>query len=159
MGANSSSLNHSPEGGAKLTHRQIRHFRRETKCSLPFPRSYTLPNTDYYLLSVDNKEIKQQYQTLLKHFPSGKFNKDDYRNAKNATVDDDIMVEFWFDICDTDGNGIIDVKEFLCAQSVLSKGSLEDKVEGKYYPVFVVVLSQSSLTLRIFLAISSRTKH
>lgn len=115
-----------------------------------------MPNTDYYLLSVDNKEIKQQYQTLLKHFPSGKFNKDDYRNAKNATVDDDIMVEFWFDICDTDGNGIIDVKEFLCAQSVLSKGSLEDKVEGKYYPVFVVVLSQSSLTLRImfiFLAI------
>jgi hypothetical protein len=138
MGANSSSLNHSPDGGAKLTHRQIRHFRRQTKCTYPFPCPYTLPNGTYLFLSVDSKEIKQQYQTLLKHFPSGKFNKDDYRNA---TDNDGIMVEFWFDVCDTDGNGIIDVKEFLCAQSVLSKGSLEDKVEGKYYPVIVVVLS------------------
>jgi hypothetical protein len=60
----------------------------------------------------------------LRKFPEGKIDKAGFRKQY-----DNSMADLWFDVCDTNGDGTIDLKEFLCAQSILCKGSLKDKLK------------------------------
>jgi hypothetical protein len=60
----------------------------------------------------------------LRKFPEGKIDKAGFRKQY-----DDSTADLWFDVCDTNGDGTIDLKEFLSAQSILCKGNLKDKLE------------------------------
>jgi hypothetical protein len=80
------------------------------------------------LLPVDKKELKKHYDTLLKDFPAGTIDKAGF----SSLFPDGSMADYWFDVFDNDGNGTMDLKEYFCAQSILLKGSIDERLECKH---------------------------
>ena len=81
---------------------------------------------------VDPKEIRQWYKGFLKDCPSGKLDKTRFRNIYQQFFPQsnlDEYTEYLFKAFDSDKNGYIDFKEFMCGLSVTSRGSLDEKLE------------------------------
>ena len=78
------------------------------------------------------KEIAQWYRGFLQDCPSGQLSAEQFRQTFAEYFPDgnaDEFVKHVFRSFDKDHDGTIDFKEFICALSLLSRGSIEQKIK------------------------------
>jgi len=92
--------------------------------------------TDIYQLRNETlfteSEIKEFHRDFLKHHPSGKMTEEDLQKLYKKvfpTGDPKMLVNQIFRIYDTDKNGFIDFREFLCVLSVIANGPSQAKLK------------------------------
>ena len=133
---------------SKLTPEQLSDLQKHTYCP-----SYLIPlrspQSLYPPLSVDKRELQQwlvplvdelidfyiydpsRYQGFIMDCPEGRLDKKDFGKIYTQFFpfgDPREFANYVFDVFDENKNGYIDFKEFICALSATSRGSLEEKL-------------------------------
>jgi len=96
---------------SKLSEDQLRHLQESTR--------------------FDKKELQQWYKGFIAECPSGQLTHTEFQKIYNKFFpygDPSSFADFVFNVFDTDKNGTIDFKEFICALSITSRGTTDEKL-------------------------------
>jgi len=78
----------------------------------------------------DQRELKVMYKQFRKETPLGVINKHEFKEVmKQMGVMDAFLQELIFNVFDEDKNGSINFQEFVCALSVMTRGTPDEKLE------------------------------
>jgi len=83
----------------------------------------------------DKRELQQWYQGFIQDCPEGRLDKKDFGKIYTQFFpfgDPAEFANYVFDVFDENKNGSIDFKEFICALSATSRGSLEEKLKWAF---------------------------
>lgn len=98
------------------------------------------------LISVDRKELHEWYKGFLKDCPSGTLDRPEFHRIYKQFFplgDPVSFANYLFDLFDSDKNGYIEFKEFICALSVTSRGTLDEKFKCTFPSILHSVTSCS----------------
>jgi len=86
--------------------------------------------------NFDKVEVKTLYETFLSLNPEGKVDKETFRkglvkleSAGLKNLQDTPFSDRLFHLLDANGDGVVDLGEFVCGLSMLCKGTVEEKLE------------------------------
>lgn len=83
----------------------------------------------------DRKELQQWYKNFLKECPNGLFDKAEFQKIYKRFFpfgESSTFSEYVFNVFDKDKSGSIDFKEFICALSVSSRGTMDEKLDWAF---------------------------
>ncbi|KZV69858.1 EF-hand [Peniophora sp. CONT] len=83
----------------------------------------------------DKRELQQWYKGFVKDCPAGQLDKTEFGRIYKQFFpfgDPGEFSEYVFDVFDVNKNGTIDFKEFICALSITSRGSLDEKLRWAF---------------------------
>jgi len=78
----------------------------------------------------DQKELKQMYKQFKKETPGGIIGRTEFKDVmKQMGVADSFLQDLIFNVFDDNKDGGINFQEFVCALSVMTRGSPDEKLE------------------------------
>jgi len=78
----------------------------------------------------EQRELKQMWKQFKKETPQGVINKTEFKEVmKQMGVVDGFLQELIFNVFDDNKDGAINFQEFVCALSVMTRGSPDEKLE------------------------------
>jgi Ca2+-binding EF-hand superfamily protein len=83
----------------------------------------------------ERKELQQWYRGFMKDCPDGQLDCDGFQSVYKRFFpfsDPTQFVEYVFRVFDTNHNGYIDFREFICALSIISRGNQDEKLEWAF---------------------------
>ncbi|KAF8505959.1 EF-hand [Russula emetica] len=83
----------------------------------------------------DKRELQQWYHGFIMDCPEGRLDKKDFGKIYTQFFpfgDPGEFANYVFDVFDENKNGYIDFKEFICALSATSRGTLEEKLKWAF---------------------------